>query len=382
MSHLVEEYAKNLGVKIGKPIVNQHFFPIEFNNYIVISGDSSTASKTYKSYTIVLGFLSSFLEERDIKVVQLGGDKPLRGVNKHVSCNFKNTAYLVSKSMLYIGPDNYLAQYASSIGVKTVSIFGNSYANVTKPFWSNRQDSICLEPDWDSRPCYSNHDPKDNINKIKPEEVANSILKLLGHEKKVDIETFHIGKHYNQPIIEVVPTEIITGLPKEVYLRADYGFEEEAFMYYCENHKVTVISEGLIQLSVLKSIKHNVKMLMFALDAETDKIPKKYFDVLASWKIKIILLSEKDSDLGVLRNRYFDVDVHPRYKGVERMELPDSCKFSTNKYILEADKKYFSYAHYKKGLDNDNNVLDTPEYWDELDHFYIYEQKENSEKSS
>ena len=123
-------------------------------------------------------------------------------------------------------------------------------------------------------------------------------------------------------------------------------------------------------------------MLMFALDAETDEIPKKYFDVLAGWKIKIILLSEKDSDLGVLRNRYFDVDVHPRYKGVERMEIPDSCKFSTNKYILEADKKYFSYAHYKKGLDSDNNVLDTPEYWDELDHFYIYEQKENSEKGS
>ena len=275
-----------------------------------------------------------------------------------------------------------MAQYASSIGVKTVSLFGNSYANVTKPYWSKKQQCVCLEPDWDVKPCYSDRDPKDSINKIKPEKVANSVIKLLGGKVPSNITTLHVGVHYNQKIIEVVPTEIIEGLPKEIYLRADYGFEEEAFMYYCLNHRVTIISEGLIQPDILKMFKENVKTLMFALDSDTEDIPKEYFDILSSWNIRLVLLANKDSDLGPLRNKYFDVEVHPRYEEAERIEVPDSCKFSTNKYILEADKKYLSYAHYKKGLDNDNNVLDTPEYWDELDHFYIYEQKENSEKGS
>ena len=159
--------------------------------------------------------------------------------------------------MLYLGPDDYLAQYASSIGVKTVSLFGNSYANTTKPFWGSEKNSVCLEPEWDARPCYSDNDPKDSINKIKPEKVANSILRLLGSSEFLETRTLHLGKHYNQQIVEVVPTEIIEGLPEEIYLRADYGFDEEAFMYYCSNHKVIIISEGLLQLGVLEKFKEN-----------------------------------------------------------------------------------------------------------------------------
>lgn len=382
MSHLIEEYAKNLGVKIGRPVVVPHFFPIDFQSYIVINGDQLVSSKSYRSFSLVLGYLSSFFRNKGIKVVQVGGGKPMQGVDKHIISSFKNISYLISKSMLYLGPDDYLAQYASSIGVKTVSLFGNSYANTTKPFWGSEKNSVCLEPEWDARPCYSDNDPKDSINKIKPEKVANSILRLLGSSEFLETRTLHLGKHYNQQIVEVVPTEIIEGLPEEIYLRADYGFDEEAFMYYCSNHKVTIISEGLLQLGVLEKFKENVRSLMFILDKETDQIPQKYFDILSRWKIKIVLLSKESKDLGFLRNRYFDVEVHPRFTEVEKVNCSSSAKFFTNKYILEADKKYLSYAHYKKGLDSDNNVLDTPEYWDELDHFYIYEQEESSKEGS
>ena len=51
-----------------------------------------------------------------------------------------------------------------------------------------------------------------------------------------------------------------------------------------------------------------------------------------------------------------------------------NSKFFSGKYLVEGGKEYLSYAHWKKNLDNSNIVIDTPEYWDELDHFYIYEQ--------
>ena len=36
MSHIVKEYAKELGVKIGKPIITEHFFPVLNDKYIFV----------------------------------------------------------------------------------------------------------------------------------------------------------------------------------------------------------------------------------------------------------------------------------------------------------------------------------------------------------
>jgi len=48
MSHLIEEYAKNLGVKISKPMIAKHFWPTAFDNYITICLDSEIPSKNYR----------------------------------------------------------------------------------------------------------------------------------------------------------------------------------------------------------------------------------------------------------------------------------------------------------------------------------------------
>ena len=63
MPHLLEEYAKNLGVKISLPVVNDHFFPLMIDNYITISNDDEVESKHYPYYDIVLNLLKPFLEE-------------------------------------------------------------------------------------------------------------------------------------------------------------------------------------------------------------------------------------------------------------------------------------------------------------------------------
>ena len=84
MSHLIEEYAKNLGVKISEPIVNDHFFPITQCKYITLN-QAGVASKTYSHYDIVLSLLKPFLDRADIKVIQIGGDKKIEGTEAHLS---------------------------------------------------------------------------------------------------------------------------------------------------------------------------------------------------------------------------------------------------------------------------------------------------------
>ena len=72
MSHLVKEYAKNLGVKVSKPIVKDHFFPIVADRYITICNDDDVQAKHYPYYDIVLDLLKPFLQKENIKVIQLG----------------------------------------------------------------------------------------------------------------------------------------------------------------------------------------------------------------------------------------------------------------------------------------------------------------------
>ena len=53
--------------------------------------------------------------------------------------------------------------------------------------------------------------------------------------------------------------------------------------------------------------------------------------------------------------------------------IKNESKFISSKIIVEGDKEYLSYAHWKKGLDNNTKVIDTEAFWEELEHFYIYE---------
>ena len=379
MSHILQEYAKNLGAKISKPDIQQHFFPSVDKKYIVFYNGDEAESKTYKHYEMVFGLLAPFLKDNDIKVYQIGGKAPVKGVHRHLHCSFKNEAYLVSKSMLYLGPDSYLAQYASSQNVKTITLHGNNYASNTRPFWGKDEDRFCLEPEWDSKPCFSQKDPHRQIDSIMPEVVCEKILRFCGGSKsKMNFKTLHIGDSYYSNVIEVVPTSITQGLPKSLFVRIDYGVEEEPLIYYCQNHDVVLITDKLPQLNMLVNFKNNIKRIIYTVDKKEDLIPQEYLDYLKKWSIDFVMLTEKEEDLSYLRNHYFDTQVHVKDNDPEKIECSSKAKFFSNKKIIEGDKVYTSYAHFQKKLDSDNNVIDNVEYWKELKHFYIYEQEENS----
>ena len=145
MSHLVEEYAKNLGVKIAKPIVSKHFWPLPFDNYITICLEGETPSKNYKYYEIVIDMVKKFLQAKGIKIIQIGSSKSskLNNVDARIfDLNFKNSAYIISKSKLHIGVDNIFSHYASSADVPLITIFGNVYANVSRGYWGKKQIKI------------------------------------------------------------------------------------------------------------------------------------------------------------------------------------------------------------------------------------------------
>ena len=382
MSHLLEEYAKNLGVKISRPIVKDHFFPLVPKNYITIATEDNKPAKHYKHYDIVLSLLKPVLKANKIKVIQIGGcSQPIKNVDHILNISFKQRCFILSNSLLHLGCDGVLSHAASFKGVPTVNLFGNTFPNTNRPLFSESKLNINLAPEWDNKPCFNVQDPKSEINKIKAEEVATAILKLLKVGGSINFKTKHVGATFGQPALEVVPTSFVAlnNLPEGqcVFLRVDYGYDEAAFLQYAKNHKVTIMTDKLIQPHGLKNISQNITGMFIFVDSSWDDIPDDYFKVLKNWNIPHTLLvrGPDEEELGFIRNKYFDVEVqryHPERPKIEN--LSPTAEFFSSKRLIEGNKEYLSYAHWKKGLDRNNKVLDTPDYWKELDHFYIYEQ--------
>ena len=378
MAHLLEEYAKNLGVKISKPIIKDHFFPLVGQRYITISTEDNKPAKHYKHYDVVLSLLRPVLQANQIQVIQIGGSQLIKNVNNILNISFKQKCFILSHSLLHLGCDGVLSHAASSKNIPTVNLFGNTFPTTNRPLFSASRLNINLAPEWDNKPCFNIQDPKSEINKIKAEDVAGAILKLLKVDGSINFKTQHAGANFGQEVLEVVPTsftplDVPEGQP--LFLRLDYGYDEAAFLQYAKNYKVTIMTDSLIQPHGLKDISANILGMFTFVDSSWDDIPDNYFKILKNWNISHSILVKDKKDLGAIRNKYFDSQVrcyHPERSKIEN--LSPNAKFFSSKMLVEGGKKYLSYAHWKKGLDGNNKVVDSPDYWKELDHFYIYEQ--------
>ena len=378
MSHLIEEYAKNLGVKISEPIVNDHFFPITQCKYITLN-QAGVASKTYSHYDIVLSLLKPFLDRAGIKVIQIGGDKKIEGTEAALNISFKQQAFVLSKSLVHLGCDGALAQVASSKKIPTVTIYGNAFPANVKPFFSKSTINKSIQPNWDKKPCFATEDPKRQIDTIKPEIIAQKVLDLLDIEKEsIKFVTKNIGELFSQSVVEIIPTSFAPlRIPQgqEVMIRTDYGCDEVSFLKYCSNYKVSITADSLIQPHGLQKIANNINKFFLFIDSSWDTIPENYFAVLKNLDIDLTMLVKNEDDLNALRNKYFDTPV-VLYEEAEEApcKLGDDSRFMSSLRLIEGGKEYLSYAHWKKSLDGDNKVLDTPEYWRESKHFYIYDR--------
>ena len=61
--HLLEQYALSCGLKIGKPFLYDHFYPLpNSNKYITIQKEAKFPSRTYKYWQSVIDLLYPILK--------------------------------------------------------------------------------------------------------------------------------------------------------------------------------------------------------------------------------------------------------------------------------------------------------------------------------
>ena len=312
--HLVEQYALAMGARISKPFIETNYYPIPFDNYIVVeNGYSDVKSRIYGMWPDVILEIKPYLDERKIAIVQIGhqdseqipGSFDLRGKTTSTQ-----QSYILKKSLLHCGTNDFLLDVASNFDVPVVAMYGNTFADVAKPYWGDESKKVILESHRDGKkPSFLAEENPRTINLINPEDIAYGILKLLNINKKATNKTYFVGDYYNTHILEAVPdfsppNSFQPGMV--INLRMDYHFDLQNMINWSSNNKVNIFTNKVIDLNYLNAIKHNIISIQQEICSELNL---KYLNILKTLKINCELFTKNERALGRLRMKYFDYKV-------------------------------------------------------------------------
>lgn len=386
MSHLVEEYAKNLGVKIGKPVFPTHYLPVIDDKFITVHVDDKIDSKFYEFFPEVVELLKKLLAPLGYKIYQIGGDKDpqLPLVDKSfLGFTRKQTSYIIKQSSLHLGIDSFPVHQASAFNVPIVVLYSHIYPQHAYPYWSDPKKVRIMEADRSGRkPSYSYFEKPKSINTIKPEDIVKNVCELLSVPYTKSIRTLFIGELYSQAVVEIVPN--FYGFSDDlknrvINIRMDYHHNENCLVNWCSNYACHIVSNQPITISALAQCKKNIKQITFKINNTTD-YTLEYLESVKNLGLDVVCSSTNKEDLSPIRNFYFDFKIEledqPSSEKIEKLSKIPNLKFLTKKDIFSNGKRYSSKAHMNSDqvfVDRSSNVIYSPEFWDDLEHYFIYE---------
>jgi len=380
MSHIAEVYAKDLGVKIGKPELTEHYFPICFKKYITFQNPIKMQAQQYDYWDIVFDLVKPHLNKKGIKVVQVGGPQEKAGkhVDHFIPTSFKQMNYVIKNAMMHVGVDSLPGHVASAYDIPSVILHFNLLKENSKPLWNKKSKCISIEPNFDKyKPSYMMEENPKRINDINPEDIAQNILNQLNIDAKIEFKTIRKGAVFQNLSLEIVPdffgfSDSLKG--KNINLRADLHYDLNNIVNWGKHYQLCLFLKQEIPPDALSFIKNNVKQIVFKLnDLEYDYT--NFFKFIKKNKINLILLTENEDNISELRLKYFDFPVIPEPKPKEedvKSLITDNTKFCSNKSFVSKGETFYSESSAKR-LDKTNSFKYSEDSLKEIESLYLYE---------
>lgn len=389
MSHIIEEYAKSLGTKPGRPKIEPHFYPIPFKRYITV--DSSSAdSLNYKHFESVINLIKKYDPSISFIDITEGVEKQLDHFDKALlgKCSYKHITYIISKAELHLCVDTYSSYISSILDTPTVCLYGPMHPDNSKAIWAD--NTICLfECPNDVKPSYSGKDPNSIVNLISPEKVAKECLSLMNIDHDLDrFTTINIGKYYKDKILEIIPDFVpaVNYKPDRlINLRCDYNFDAKIIPEWMKFKVNLMLNKALDIELVIKYAKNIAGITLFLGD---ESLTHNYVSTLQSLNLNPSLICKDDSRISDIRLDFFGSDVE-EYKVKVKKDLDfhkdicHNCYYDSNKLLISKNKKYKSRAAWKTNQNSKEltPVIDSPDFWEEIEHFNIYKYDKQSKDS-
>jgi len=377
--HLIELYARDLGVKIGYPVLQPHFFPILEEKYLTFHSSDKVPAKNYSYWPDVIKILKPELEKRNIKIIQIGSkdDKEVEGVDKFFNIgSFKQSSYFIQKALLHFGIDSAPVHIASALNKPTISIYAHTYPKTCNPLW-NQDKAILIESDrGGKKPSFSNHEEPKEIDRIKPEEIAESVFKLLNIREYNSQKTIFIGRKYLNKVIDVIPTIPPTKInisDAVVRIRMDLSYNPvilKDILQYTHG-QVEIITRKPLKKELINAYKSKISKIVY----EDFSFSKSFLGLLHSSGIPFELYCLNEKRLSEERLKHFNFEINSFDKEREAQELyekykdlPQELRFYSGRYYLEGDKTYSTISR----NENDFN------FWIDAKYFRVYTEVSKS----
>ena len=392
--NLTEKMALDCGVKISQPYLDRYFLPIRNDNYIIIDTRCKNATGEYDYFNDVLELVKPYLKEADIDIFQIATDKNIKlACDKcFITINKKQENYLISKARLLISNENYSLHIASVFNIKSIGLYSLFNPNNTRPVW-NKNSQIILESHRDGNlPSYGrlNESPK-TINFISPYVIAKNILDSLGIANDLErFELVHLGKSFNQKIVEIVPDFISDAnfmKDRSINLRLDYvtNLNSSVFNYWVSNRKVNIITNKDININMIAPYRNNILLMTVML---SENISEKFLKHCKTIGLKLKIFCDDKDKLEEYRFKFLNWDIHQDFENEGSLNkltnLSENSKFISSKILISKGKQFSCKANYfaNKHLDNrEESVILSKEFEQEIEFFKIYNEREESTAS-
>jgi ADP-heptose:LPS heptosyltransferase len=372
MSHIAEVYAKDLGVKISRPVIADHFFPGLPDKYITFQASNKMPAKDYKYWDLVISLIKPYIG--DIKIIQVGGpkDPQTKGIDVFAPSSYRQMNYIIKNGQAHFGVDSLPMHVASVYDKPIVGLFSNLYKENAVPLWNKETKAICLEPDFsECKPSFGANCQR--INEIKPETIAQAILDQLGIKEKIKFKTIRIGSHFNNEVVEVIPnffgySKELAGKP--VNIRGDLHFNLNNI---CQWSQMCMASLHLSEIFNTEDLQYmpNLKQVIYEYDEHEETDLSEFFKILKNRKIQVVIRVKDKNKISDVRLKYFDFNV---IEDNEPREEIKAAKFISKKRFV-SNAEVFKSESSAKRLDKSNNFVYDETSSKELESLYLYDEE-------
>lgn len=392
--HLLDRYALSCGVKADKPFIDEAFFPVAEEKYIVFQTSGKGNSRQYDYWSKVFNLIREYTTEYKIIHVGLPTDQTVGGVDIDLrgKTSIKHLAYLIKNASLYLGVDSLSAHFAGFYDKKIVALYSYAYAQNCAPVWGKPENKTIIEVDWKKhgKPSFSFNESKKKINTICPETIARAALNQLGVDNDLDkLRTVHIGELFHSPMIEIIPNSgQIPSIVKDKVcnVRMDLFFNENALIALAQHSMVNIITDKEVSIEKISQIKSRIAG--FTVIAN-DSISISYLSDVKSLGIKLSLVAPDGPDWERLCAKFFDFcldkeTVLTKNDVKNADQIDNSCVFSSEKIIISDGKVYSSKLAWKNDSPKTSRfakVVDHPDFWEESEHFHIVKDERTKHRN-
>jgi hypothetical protein len=382
--HLAEVYATSTGSKIDKPFIFEQFFPLVFDNYITLQGQTKYESKDYDYWQDVINIISPVFEKLGIKIIQVGGANELpyqNVIDLRGRTDLQQLAYVIKNAKLHVGSDSLGTHLASSYDIPLIGLYSVSQSTISGPYFGTKEKQILFDAYLRTRtgkPSYSDKENPKCVNLIMPEEIADAIFKLIGLKAKTPFKTVFIGSKYSSRVIrEFIPSTSTPILNPEspIEIRMDIHFDEKVLAEQLNMCKAVIVTNKKINKTILHQFKSNIAALIYIIE-ENDE-PQFIADV-KDLGFPIVLLSRlTEEQIQPKKINYYEHGkiniIEPEQK--EKWETIkkdfDKIYYRSTKLVSKDGKIFNNIVGLIKNEESISDLdyykaIDVPEFWQEL----------------